>query len=156
MVTFISRSPEETQSLGFEWGRAAGSGWLIGLVGDLGAGKTQLVKGIALGLGLEQRVVSPTFTLVHEYEGGRLPLCHIDLYRLDTPSQVSSAGLDDYLLAPRGVTVVEWIDRWFGPAGPPGWTPVTDESKSMSRYRHVRIELSGETERQITYEDFSR
>ena len=154
MATFISKSPEDTQALGVEWGRAASSGWLIGLVGDLGAGKTQLVKGIAMGMAIEQRVVSPTFTLVHEYEGGRLPLCHIDLYRLETPSQVLSAGIEDYVYAPRGVTVVEWIDRWFGPAGPPGWSPVREGLVGTRRYRHVRIELSGETERLITYEDF--
>ena len=151
--------------LGAEWGRAAAAGWLIGLVGDLGAGKTQLVKGLALGLGIEQRISSPTFTLVHEYQGGRLPLCHIDLYRLETPSQVLSAGLEDYVFAPHGVTVVEWIDRWFGPEGPPGWTAVAVHGGGMAaaggfgpaqRYRHVRIELAGEAEREITYEDFSR
>lgn len=159
MVTFISNSPDDTQRLGFEWGRAASGAWLIGLVGDLGAGKTQLVKGIARGLGIKVRIASPTFTLVHEYEGGRLPLCHIDLYRLDSPSQISSAGLDDYLFAPTGVTVVEWIDRWFGSAAPPGWSPSETENlfrAPAERYRHVQFRLLGENEREIAYEDFSR
>ena len=159
MVTYISRSPEDTENLGIEWGKAAKPGSLIGLMGDLGAGKTQLVKGLARGLGITDRVVSPTFTLVHEYRGGRLPLHHIDLYRLDAPSQITAAGLEDYFYAPSGVTVVEWIDRWFGPGHPFG-APAADEHGSPSLptglYRHVRIELLEETERQITYEDFSR
>jgi tRNA threonylcarbamoyladenosine biosynthesis protein TsaE len=157
MATFISKSPEDTQNLGVEWGGTAKGEWLIGLIGDLGAGKTQLVKGIARGLGIDARISSPTFTLVHEYEGGRLPLCHIDLYRLDTPSQIESAGLDDYIFAPRGVTVVEWMDRWVG-LNPAGWTPVTDRALSTTHhaYRQVRIEIAGEMERLITYEDFSR
>ena len=159
MVTYISKSPDDTQRLGIEWGRAAAVGWLVGLVGDLGAGKTQLVKGIALGLGIEDRILSPTFTLVHEYETGRLPLCHIDLYRLNSPSQISSAGLDDYLFAPRGLTVVEWIDRWYGADGPPGLSPVEGGQPVLmpaQRYRHVQFRLLGDTERQITYEDFGR
>jgi len=159
MATFISKSPEQTQNLGAEWGRAAKEGWLIGLIGDLGAGKTQLVKGIARGLGITQRVASPTFALVHEYQGGRLTLCHIDLYRLDTPSQIASAGLEDSIYSPQGVTVVEWIDRWFGSEPPGGWSSA-DASKTVKApapfYRHVRIALVGETEREITYEDFSR
>ena len=72
MATFISHSPAETESLGESWGRAAQHGWVVGLTGDLGAGKTQLVKGIARGLGIVARVHSPTFTLVNEYAGGRL------------------------------------------------------------------------------------
>jgi tRNA threonylcarbamoyladenosine biosynthesis protein TsaE len=131
----------------------------MGLIGDLGAGKTQLVKGIARGLGIEDRIMSPTFTLVHQYESGRVPLYHLDLYRLDTPSQISSAGLDDYFFAPRGVTVVEWIDRWFGSEVPAGWTALSGALRfdpSATFYRHVRFELIGQQERRITYEDFSR
>src|SRR5947208_17070066 len=78
MVTFISRSPEETRSLGEIWGKLAGAGLVIGLTGDLGAGKTELVKGIARGLGSKAQVHSPTFALIHEYTDGRLPLFHID------------------------------------------------------------------------------
>ena len=158
MATFISKSPEQTQNLGAEWGRAAKEGWLIGLIGDLGAGKTQLVKGIARGLGITQRVASPTFALVHEYQGGRLTLCHIDLYRLDTPSQIASAGLEDSIYSPQGVTVVEWIDRWFGSGVPDGWSSVdvSNRFETAPFYRHVRIALLNETQREITYEDCSR
>jgi len=84
MATFISHSPAETGSFGERWGRAAQPGLVIGLSGDLGAGKTQLVKGIARGLGITAQVHSPTFTLVNEYGGGRLRLFHLDLYRLET------------------------------------------------------------------------
>src|SRR5271170_1059130 len=107
MATFISHSPAETESLGERWGRAARRGLVIALSGDLGAGKTQLVKGIARGLGVPERPHSPTFTLVNEYGGGRLKLFHLDLYRLETPGQILSAGVEDYL-TPEGVTVIEW------------------------------------------------
>lgn len=159
MATFISHSPAETQALAEEWGRRARPGSVIGLSGDLGAGKTELVKGLARGLGIAARVHSPTFNLVISYPGGRLPLHHLDLYRLETPQQIAAAGLEEFL-RPEGVTVVEWAERWFGPpnavatenaapSAPPSpnpglWTP------SFSR---VRIEIVGNTERRITYED---
>src|SRR6204780_6014772 len=110
MATFISHSPAETESLGEKFGRAAQSGFVIALSGDLGAGKTQLVKGIARGLGISARVHSPTFTLANEYGGGRLKLFHLDLYRLETPEQILSAGIEDYL-PPDGVLVIEWAER---------------------------------------------
>src|SRR5882724_9951572 len=113
MVTCISHSPEETLALGKAWGRAAMNGWVIALSGDLGAGKTQLVKGLARGLGITARVHSPTYTLVNEYSGGRLPLFHLDLYRLETVDQIIAAGLEEYL-QPAGVSVIEWAERWFG------------------------------------------
>jgi tRNA threonylcarbamoyladenosine biosynthesis protein TsaE len=113
MATYISHSPAETAALGEQWGRAAESGLVIGLSGDLGAGKTQLVKGLARGLGIDALVHSPTFALVNIYSGGRLTLFHLDLYRLESPQQIAAAGLDEYL-TPAGVTVVEWAERWFG------------------------------------------
>jgi tRNA threonylcarbamoyladenosine biosynthesis protein TsaE len=111
MATHISHSPAETAALGEAWGREAQSGLVIGLCGDLGAGKTQLVKGLARGLGIQARVHSPTFTLVNIYTGGRLTLFHLDLYRLETREQIEAAGLDDYL-SPEGVSVIEWAERW--------------------------------------------
>src|SRR6185369_5100979 len=102
MATLISRSPEETLAIGEAWGREASQGWVIGLSGDLGAGKTQLVKGIARGLGSAARVHSPTFALVNEYTGGRHPLYHLDLYRLESRSQIIGAGLEEYLVNPTG------------------------------------------------------
>src|SRR5262249_23604336 len=113
MGTCISHSPAETEALGESWGRAASAGLVVGLCGELGAGKTQLAKGLARGLGITARVHSPTFTLVNLYPGGRLALAHVDLYRLATRDQVVAAGLEEYL-APSGVTVIEWAERWFG------------------------------------------
>lgn len=145
MVTCISRSPEETLALGEQWGREASTGWVIGLSGDLGAGKTQLVKGIARGLGIGDRISSPTFALVNEYATGRLPLFHLDLYRLDSPEQVAAAGLESYLTNPAGVAVVEWIERWFGDEPPVEILP--------AKLRRVWIETLTETERRIRHED---
>ena len=145
MATFISHSPEQTAALGESWGAQAQCGWIIGLSGELGAGKTQLVKGLARGLNVQARVQSPSFNLVHIYPGGRLPLFHLDLYRLDSPQQILAAGLEPYLVRPQGVCVVEWIDKWLlQPPAPSG----------MVRLRHVRIVTRGETEREISYEDF--
>lgn len=150
MVTFISRSPEQTHSLGEEWGRTAQLGWVIGLSGDLGAGKTRLVMGLARGLGIAERVLSPTFALVNEYRSGRLPLYHLDLYRLETPEQVLGAGLEDYLSKPAGVAVVEWAERWFGQG-----EELKEKAPFLPQfYRAVWIESVGERERRITYEDF--
>jgi tRNA threonylcarbamoyladenosine biosynthesis protein TsaE len=140
MVTFISHSPAETGSLGERWGRAAQRGLVIGLSGDLGAGKTRLVKGIARGLGITARVHSPTFTLVNEYGGGRLRLFHLDLYRLETRGQMVSAGLEEFL-QPDGVTVIEWAEK------------MVNEEKPR-RMIFVKIEILGESERKIIYDDF--
>src|SRR5258708_20005719 len=97
MATYISHSPTETEALGETWGRAAESGLVIGLSGDLGAGKTQLVKGLARGLGIAARIHSPTFTLGNVYRGGRLTLFHLDLYPLEPKEQIHSPTLTEYL-----------------------------------------------------------
>ena len=138
MDTSISHSLQETLALGKSWGRSAKSGLVIGLSGDLGAGKTQLVKGIAVGLGFAGAVTSPTFPLVNIYEGGRLTIYHLDFYRLETDEQIIHAGLDEYL-EPNGITVIEWMDRWQG--SPP------------ARFREVKIQVLSEPERQFNYED---
>ena len=166
MATFISHSSAETESLGEEWGRVAQSGWVIGLSGDLGAGKTQLVKGIARGLGIVERIHSPTFALLNEYSGGRLPLFHLDLYRLETREQIIGAGLEEYFYQPRGVAVIEWMERWGIDNSQSSIADSSAESingssiKSMSdtkqSFRSVKIEVINETERRITYEDFGR
>lgn len=166
MVTCISHSPAETIALGAEWGLAAQAGWLIGLIGDLGAGKTQLVKGLAQGLGAGDRVHSPTFALVNEYHGGRLPLYHVDLYRLDTPERLRSAGLEEYFAQTGGVTVVEWFDRWPAEAWPhPALLPRPPKATRelglaglRSRatppgLRKVVLEVLNDTQRLISYED---
>ena len=142
MVTFISHSPAETESLGESWGRAAQRGCVIALSGDLGAGKTQFVKGIARGLGITALVHSPTFTLVNEYGGGRLRLFHLDLYRLETRGQIISAGLEEFL-QPDGVTVIEWAEKLEDG----GWK--MEDGKIIK----AKIEIIGEMERRIIYDD---
>ena len=147
MVTNISHSPAETEALGERWGRDARSGLVIALSGDLGAGKTRLVKGLARGLDIPARVHSPTFTLVNIYAAGRLTLFHLDLYRLNTPEQIVAAGLEEYL-NPAGVAVIEWAERWFG----------ADRSGGGMRampaeFRRVQIEILEGNERRISYED---
>ncbi len=141
MATFISHSPAETQSLGESWGRAAERGLVIGLSGDLGAGKTELVKGIARGLGATARVHSPTFTLVNEYDGGRWRLFHLDLYRLETPEQIITAGLEEFF-QPDGVTVIEWAERIY------------DLRFAICDLKKVQIEILNEAERRIVYDGF--
>ena len=127
---------------------------VIGLCGDLGAGKTQLVKGLARGLGIVERVHSPTFALVNIYNGGRLTLFHLDLYRLDTHEQILAAGLEEYL-RPAGVTVIEWAERWFGEVQSPESKGKSLQAVTQPAYpfRLVQFEVSSETERRITYEN---
>ncbi len=141
MATFISHSPAETEALGEQFGRAASSGWVIALSGDLGAGKTQFVRGLARGLGISGRVHSPTFTLVNEYGGGRLTLFHLDLYRLETAEQILSAGIEEFF-NPDGAAVMEWAER------------IVDCGLQIADLKNVKIEIVGETERKIIYDDF--
>jgi tRNA threonylcarbamoyladenosine biosynthesis protein TsaE len=155
MATRISHSPAETQALGEEWGRQAQRRLVIGLCGDLGAGKTQLVKGLARGLGITTRVHSPTFALVNVYPGGRLPLFHLDLYRLETPAQIVAAGLEEYL-DPAGVAVIEWAEKLKRVPGAEGRAARIQDRGPVSspgRWRWVRIETVSEMERRRTYED---
>jgi tRNA threonylcarbamoyladenosine biosynthesis protein TsaE len=112
-----SRSIDETRALGAALGARLGAGDVVLLSGELGAGKTAFVQGLALGLGVapERRVASPTFTLVNEHFG-RVPLYHIDLYRIGDASELEEIGMRDYL-AGQGVVVVEWAERLpFAPA----------------------------------------
>ena len=137
MATTISNSPEETLALGESWAAEAKSGWVIGIDGDLGAGKTQLVKGIARGLGITVPITSPTFTLVCEYEG-RLKLEHLDFYRLENSTAIQSSGLEPYF-NPEGIAVIEWFNRW---------------TETRPKYfRQVTITQTSETQRQIIHED---
>jgi tRNA threonylcarbamoyladenosine biosynthesis protein TsaE len=108
-IRLIARSVEATRALGAILGRAAEPGDVVSLFGELGAGKTQLAKGIAAGLGVADTVSSPSFVLMAEYEG-RLPLFHIDLYRLADAADALAGGLVDDRQA-TGVTVIEWAER---------------------------------------------
>lgn len=138
MDTITSNSPESTLALGEQWATEARPGWVIGLNGDLGSGKTHLVKGIARGLGITEPITSPTFTLVCEYLG-RLKLEHLDFYRLENDDQIITSGLEPYF-QPEGIAIIEWFNRWTGPR--------------PADFRHVIFEQTGELERLIRYEDF--
>ena len=109
-MQYLTYSPEETESLGQRLGQTVQPGTLIAYTGDLGAGKTAFTRGLARGLGVTARVTSPTFTIVNEYEGGRLPLFHFDLYRLGSSDELWDIGWEDYL-ARGGVCAVEWSER---------------------------------------------
>ena len=108
---FISNSADETIAAGRSYARSACQGDVFALIGDLGAGKTQFVKGFVAGLGSSVEVTSPTFVLVHEYEDGRLPVYHFDFYRLDSSEAVLQLGFDDYVFG-EGVSLIEWADRY--------------------------------------------
>lgn len=116
-IQFTTASQPETVSLGKKIGEALQTGDVLVLTGDLGAGKTQLTKGIAAGLGIDADVTSPTFTIEMVYEGGRLPLYHFDLYRLDDPDQLEDIGLYD-ALGSDGVCVIEWGEQFADEIGP--------------------------------------
>lgn len=135
MVTFTSNSVAATVAAGRDFIVGARPGDVVAIVGDLGAGKTHFVKGIVLGLGSDALVTSPTFTLVHEYEGGQLPIYHFDFYRLDSAEAASRLGLEEYLSGD-GVAVIEWADRF------PELLP--------ARSRWIRLEVRGPSGRLIS------
>lgn len=113
-AVFHSASPEQTRALGEAVGRLVDRGDMIALIGELGTGKTLFVGGLAGGLGVDPAtyVSSPTFTIMHRYLG-RIPLYHIDLYRIETPEAFASLGLDEYLYGD-GVAAIEWAEHGYG------------------------------------------
>jgi len=112
----VLMNEEQVNEYGRELGGKLGPGDVVALCGELGAGKTTLAKAIASGLGVTETVTSPTFTLICEYKSGRLPLYHIDVYRLENPEELAGMGLDEYFYG-SGITIVEWADRigWLLP-----------------------------------------
>lgn len=106
----ILNNVEATQAFAESWAAHLTGGEIFAFHGVLGSGKTQLVKGLARGLGYRGDVTSPTFTFVHEYLGGRLPLYHLDLYRIESEKQAIDIGLEEYIPSD-GVTVIEWAER---------------------------------------------
>ena len=109
-MEYRSNSPLETEALGERLAAHLHPGDVIAYTGDLGAGKTAFTRGLARGLGVTDRVTSHTFTIVNEYEGGRLPLFHFDLYRMDSPEELFDIGWEEYL-ARGGVCAVEWSEH---------------------------------------------
>jgi tRNA threonylcarbamoyladenosine biosynthesis protein TsaE len=130
-LNLITHSPEQTYELGRSMGKLAQPSDVLLLVGELGTGKTCLTQGIAWGLGIEEYTLSPTFVIMRELYG-RLPLYHIDLYRLDDIGEIAALGLDDYLSGD-GVCVVEWAEKGL----------------SVMPVEHLMVEIShlGDTER---------
>ena len=114
-MTYVTNSPAETEALGQRLAERLQPGDVIAYTGDLGAGKTAFTRGLARGLGITERITSPTFTIVNEYQGGRLPLFHFDMYRLGSSDELYEIGWEDYL-ARGGVCAVEWseivADAW--------------------------------------------
>jgi tRNA threonylcarbamoyladenosine biosynthesis protein TsaE len=140
VATFISNSAEETESFGRQFAGSVRPGDVIALVGELGSGKTQFVKGLATAIGASTSATSPTFTLIHEYSGGRLPIHHFDFFRLEDAQAAERLGLDDYFLGD-GVSVIEWADRF------PNLIP--------QNARWISFETKSETRRAVTVSDNS-
>ena len=109
-MTYETNSPAETERIGEALGKILTPGTVIAYRGGLGVGKTAFTRGLARGLGVPDRVTSPTFTIVNEYEGGRLPLFHFDMYRLGSSEELFDIGWEDYL-ARGGVCAVEWSEN---------------------------------------------
>lgn len=108
-MTYITNSPAETEALGERLAGRLSPGAVVAYTGDLGAGKTAFTRGLARGLGVAEPVTSPTFTIVNEYESGRLPLFHFDMYRLGSSEELYDIGWEDYL-SRGGVCAVEWSE----------------------------------------------
>ena len=135
-MEFITHSPEETEALGERLAKILAPGTILAYRGDLGAGKTAFTRGLARGLGCTEQVTSPTYTIVNEYLGGRLPLFHFDMYRLRSSDDLFDIGWDDYLER-NGICAVEWSEN------------VAD---AMEDPVTVTIEKTGENSRRITVE----
>ena len=111
MATFISNSPSETEAVGRRLAEQTDVGSILALQGALGSGKTLFSKGFVAGMGSNAAVSSPTFTIVHEYRDGRLPVYHFDFFRLENRESAVRLGLEDYFFSD-GVSVIEWADRF--------------------------------------------
>ena len=137
MATFISKSPAETEALGRRFAEEVGVGSVLALRGELGSGKTLFTKGFVASMGSKAAVSSPTFTLVHEYRDGRLPVYHFDFFRVENCQSLVRLGLDDYFFGD-GVSVIEWADRFaeFIP----------------EQARWIRFEIESENHRVIIFE----
>ena len=135
-MRFLTYSPEETEALGEALGRRLRGGEIIAYYGGLGAGKTAFTRGLARGLDISARVTSPTYTIVNEYLGGRLPLFHFDMYRLSSADDLFDIGWEDYLLR-GGACAVEWSEN---------------VQEALENAITVRIEKCSDETREITIE----
>lgn len=127
-------------ALGKSMAEKAVPGDIIALTGDLGTGKTVFTKGIALGLGIDEPVSSPTFTIVSEYRSGRIPLFHFDVYRIGDPEEMDEVGLDDYLSG-GGISLIEWAELIRDMLPPETvWVTIEKDLESGFDYRRIIIE----------------
>ncbi len=148
LLHVVSRSPEDTFRIGKALGGLAGPGDLYNLNGELGSGKTVFARGVAAGLGIAGRVASPTFTLINEYQG-RIPFCHMDVYRLGGPEEMADLGYEEYFYGP-GVTLVEWGDLVAGVL--PGERMDINISRSGGDDREIVFVPNGERYRRLLEE----
>ncbi len=152
-MAFVTSSQEETIALGERLGALLQAGDVLVLTGDLGAGKTQLTKGIAAGMGVEDDVTSPTFNILMVYDGERMPLYHFDLYRLDDPDQLEDIGLYE-MLDGDGACVIEWGEQFSDEIGPERldvYLTRLDEQAAVGEEppREVRLVAHGERAEEI-------
>lgn len=138
MLRIISHSPEETRALGEKLAARLAPGDVVLLEGELGAGKSELARGIARGLGVTETVTSPSFTILNVYESGRCPLYHFDWYRLESAEELFELGLEEYL-GGDGIAVVEWAEK----------CPEALPKKTI----RIRLEATGDEERRIEAEE---
>lgn len=138
MLRIISHSPEETRTLGEKLAARLAPGDVVILEGELGAGKSELARGIARGLGVTETVTSPSFTILNVYESGRCPLYHFDWYRLESAEELFELGLEEYL-GGDGIAVVEWAEK----------CPEALPEKTI----RIRLEATGDEERRIEAEE---
>ena len=151
MIKIITKTPQELAYLGSRMAQLVEPGDFLALDGDLGAGKTLFTQGMAEGLGVTDDISSPTFTIIHEYESGRLPLYHMDVYRLKHPEEMYDLGYEEYFYG-EGVTVVEWA-QIIEPLLPDEYLAmeiaVVPEGRELrlvahgARYEHLIEELTG-------------
>ena len=135
-MEFITNSPEETETIGEKLANALPAGTILAYRGDLGAGKTAFTRGLARGLGANEPVTSPTYTIVNEYLSGRLPLFHFDMYRLRSADDLFDIGWEDYLDR-NGICAVEWSEN---------------VAEAMEDAVFITIQKTGESSRRITVE----
>ncbi len=145
-MSWTTEDFKQTQTLGKQLSLSLKRGDVLALCGDLGSGKTTFVQGVAVGLGVDETVTSPSFVLAHEYSGKELTIYHLDLFRLEKEEDVETIGIEDYM-APDGVTLVEWADK-IPEILPADYVKLQFETKS-DQLRIVTATPHGERAKQI-------
>lgn len=147
-IVIESNEEKKTYELGVSLGERATPGENYALIGDLGVGKTVFAKGVAKGLGIKETVNSPTFTIVQEYDDGRMPFYHFDLYRLGSPEELEEIGCEDFFYG-EGLCLMEWADL-FKEVLPEGTGFITIEKDGEKGSDYRRITLEGKAAEKIS------